>query len=552
MRYLGFSLLVAFAFILSCNTSKTSNKLNNTDNLPLQEYTIDINKDTTLVTKNGALLKIPKGSLTTDQGNTVTLEIKEAYSIQQMIKAGLVTQSNGAPLSSGGMIYIDVKGGQNTKITQPIKVAIPTDYLSDSMQLFKGEKDENGNTNWKDPATLPENKQLNSIQQGKVLFQNKCAGCHAIGKDGRAPDLAHFPKRIPYGEGTSAYWYHHFSYLYTPYSVDSNGKKDSFISERWTDLYACNLINRYGGNVVGIQTEDWPALSAVYNYIQNESDRNQLPLPSHSYLYNCTDSCVTYRQVRDALQDKKEMALEKKQELSNNTIAMVEQKNESSNQRDTEAVSSPRPVQTDYDEKVFRNSYDAAYYQFTIESFGWFNIDCLLKNFNDLKESELWVRVSGQYHEKINIYLIIPSQKIFVGGGPTERNDDEFAFDSKNGKIRLPQNMKAFILALTETEGSIAFALKEFTTSPRQELDIALNESGKETFDKAINSLSLENLTVKVADTKMADELRNINSDLKNIDQALKNSEKLKPKQCDCDCSSERAITDTTKKSQIY
>jgi hypothetical protein len=93
------------------------------------------------------------------------------------------------------MIYINAKGGQEVKITQAIKVALPTGYLDSSMKLFKGEPDADGNINWTNPVPLSENPQLTSIERGKILFMGKCAGCHAIGKDMAGPGLANIMKR---------------------------------------------------------------------------------------------------------------------------------------------------------------------------------------------------------------------------------------------------------------------------------------------------------------------------------------------------------------------
>ncbi|HEY6503766.1 MAG TPA: c-type cytochrome [Chitinophagaceae bacterium] len=547
MKYSLLLIFVAFAIIISCNTSTTSGKLLSTDNLPLQEYTIDINRDTVLVTKNGALLKIPKGSLTTGNGNTVTLEIKEAYSLEQMINAGLVTQSNGEPLSSGGMIYINAKGGQDTKITQAIKVALPTDYLAEGMQLFKGQKDENGNINWKEPAALPENKQLSSIQQGQVLFQSKCANCHAIGKDMTGPDLAHFMKRFPYVEEGDDYRYYEHGIHYREFEGHQIKTKDSIyyydhLEEYGTyNIYKCNLISRNGGSIgtafFKTDTGTGYELLNIYKYIQNESDRRNLPLPAHAYLYDCADSCAKYKQAISDLNYQKEEARSRKKELIKENGSLVEEKKEPAPPVTiTEPVGPPPPV--DFEERVSPQYYDAEYYQFTIESFGWYNIDVLLKGINGVEESELFVRISGEYREKVKVFLIIPSVKVYVEGGPAERNKEEFAFDLKNGKISLPQNAKAYIMAVTEREESIAFALKEFTTSLKQEFDISLSSSTKEAFNAAISNIGFDNLDIKVSDAKNAAEIRKTNTELKDIDRELKNAENLKPKNCDCDCGS--------------
>jgi len=235
--------------------------------------------------------------LTTGNGNTVTLEIKEAYSMEQIIQAGLVTQSGGQPLSSGGMIYINAKAGQDVKITQAIKVALPTSYLSDSMQLYKGRKDENGNINWEESAVLPENAQSKALNNGKLLFESKCASCHRIGQDLTGPNLAHFSKRFPGEAGLARSRHFHYQNYY------NNSPSDIY------DLYSCKVQQMYGS--VGplfpnLSNDD---LRDIYNYIQNESDKNNLPLPSHAYLKDCVDSCYIYNELSYYLQNKKRQGL---------------------------------------------------------------------------------------------------------------------------------------------------------------------------------------------------------------------------------------------------
>ncbi|MBL7741805.1 MAG: cytochrome c [Chitinophagaceae bacterium] len=525
MKYAWTLILFAFVFFLSC-TPPSSNKTLNTDNLPLQEYTIDITKDTVLVTKNGALLKIPKGSLAAN-GNTVTLEIKEAYSLKQMIQGGMVTQANGKPLSSGGMIYINAKGGQDVKITQAIKVALPTDYLAEGMQLFKGQKDKNGNINWTEPVALPGNKQLSSIQRGQQLFQSKCANCHAIGKDLAGPDLAHFLKRFT-GEELILRKYH-YHYL-------DHASSDA------CDLYSYNLKKRFGSLGTLFPDLSDNDLDDIYRYVQNESDKNNLLLPSHAYLNGCIDSCSRYWEIQYRLEEMKETAKARKQNLkANNGSLVIEKKEPASPPATNEPIGPPPPV--DFDERVSPQYYGAEYYQFTIETFGWFNIDILLKDVNGVEESELFVRITGEYREKIKVYLIIPSVKVYVEGGPAARNKEEFAFDLKSGKIMLPQNERAWIMAVTETEGTIAFALQEFTTALKQEMDVSLNKSSREAFNTAIRQISINGMNISVADSKNAAEIRKADAELKSIEQELKNTENLKPKNCDCDCEPKDTAT---------
>src|SRR3954465_5605627 len=128
MKYIISLLVLSFALAVGCKTNKQNSPFSQ-DKLPTEKFTVNTERDTVLTTQNGALLNIAAGSLETKDGNTVTLEIKEAYSIGQIVKAGLLTESNGEPLSSGGMIYINATGDQKVTIKQRIKVAIPADYL---------------------------------------------------------------------------------------------------------------------------------------------------------------------------------------------------------------------------------------------------------------------------------------------------------------------------------------------------------------------------------------------------------------------------------------
>jgi len=468
-------LLIAAGILLlyteSCNDMGVSETVLTPSNLPVMRYTINVDRDTTLQTEKGTLFKIPAKAFKSDKGS-LTLVIREAYSMTDMIKAGLSTQSDGKPLSSGGMIYIGAADGQHVSFSQPIEVAIPAEYLQKGMHLYKG-KQIDGKITWTNPSPLPGNKQLASMDSGKILFESNCASCHAIGRDLTGPDLAHFPKRFPYGEGTSIYWYHDFKMLYTPYTIDPmTNKADSLYSDRWSDSYACNLINRYG--IVGPTFNfAWPKLKAIYNYIQNESDKRDLPYPAHDYLRTCADSCKFYEERVKALRYQIMLLRDRNKRLieENGPLVKVEPDTLRQPNIDTGTVEIKQSI--DFEEKVSPNYYDAVYYQFSVESFGWLNVDMMLDQVPGVQESELFTKISGDYQEKIKTFLIIPSVKTYAEGGPAGSGSETFAYYLKTGKIPLPQNVDAYILALTETDSLLAYGLTKFTTTREQTIDIS-------------------------------------------------------------------------------
>jgi cytochrome c551/c552 len=535
MKFITITAFFSFLITIGCNTSNKQEKLLTRDNLPSKQYIINVDKDTTLQTENGALLKIPQGTLKPESGNTVILEIKEAFSLSEMVKAGLVTQSGGQPLSSGGMIYINVANGQKVTITRPIQVAIPASYLQKNMQLYKSDTSAD-QVDWVKPVALPENKQLASMQNGQILFQNNCASCHSIDKDLTGPKLAHFPRRfkgIESGaEGLSSYWYHGLPEMS---DRSDSAKKVFFHPDPYyenLELYVCNLLKQYvtRGTAFNLSQQQ---LVDLFNYIQNETDKMHIPFPGKEDLRNSVDSCRAYKREIARLLNKKQKIESKRTKLIDENGPLADKK------ADSTWLTGNFPPPPDFDKRVSPNYYDAVYYQFTIESFGWYNIDMLLKDVDGVEESELFVRVVGQYKEKIKIFLVIPSVKVYGEGGPSDKNKEEFAFFYKNGRLPLPQNAGAFILAVTETKQSIAYGIKEFTTTKQQTLDISLQTSSKTEFMDAMKAFDNDRLHIKVEDAKNGARIRKKDDQLKKINGRLKGAELLRPKNCDCECGEE-------------
>lgn len=560
MKYIIALLLTITVILFACNTRNNSSLLSKPGDLVADEYTIQTDRDTTVFTKNGALIRIPKGSMTSSKGNSVTLEVKEAYTIDQIVLAGLTTTSNGKPLSSGGMIYINPSEGQDLSINQPLSVAVPSNYYEKGMQLYKGEANPDGTINWANPTTLLKSRTVEIIDTGKTLFQNNCGSCHIVGKDFTGPDLAHFLKRFKGDKLLVRGYTLHYPDVFAPFYFEGDmpvramdtiyynelvRRLDHIDKEMWENqyLYYCNIRNwnpAIGGLIYMNFTFD--ELTSIYKYIQNVSDRDNLPMPGTAYLDKCIDSCMEYLKAVGNLESEKSS-------VNNNRNKLIKE-----NDRLVTVIPDPTWQQTndlsiftDIDKKVIPPTYQGVYYQFTVNTFGWHNIDMLLENATGVEESELFVKIDGDYKEKVSTFLIIPSHKTYGQGGPADRNPEEFAFFYKTGKLPLPQNVKAYILAVTESESeaSVAFALQPFTTSLKQELTISLKKSTKEEFRKAINMLNLEDFNVNVDDSKNAQQIRKADTVLKSIQKKLDSVQHLKPKNCNCSCGSESENSDS-------
>lgn len=127
-------------------------------NLPTQVYSIDNSKDNVVESDYGIVLAIPKNAFVNQDGEPVsediTIQIKEAFTASDIIKAGLTSTSDGDLLESGGMFDLTAMQGKDTLALadgKEIYSEIPTLSKKSGMQLYDGEETEDGLVNWVNP-----------------------------------------------------------------------------------------------------------------------------------------------------------------------------------------------------------------------------------------------------------------------------------------------------------------------------------------------------------------------------------------------------------------
>lgn len=139
-----------------------TNELGGTDwadadrNLPTQVFTIDPDKDTVIETSGGIIFAIPAGAFIGAK-DPMTIEVREALTSFDVMKAGLSTTSNGALLETGGMFYLNARNGETSlKLNpeKPVCANVPTDEIRPGMQLFDGERQADGSINWVNPKPM--------------------------------------------------------------------------------------------------------------------------------------------------------------------------------------------------------------------------------------------------------------------------------------------------------------------------------------------------------------------------------------------------------------
>lgn len=501
MRFLYF--IFVNCLLIACG-SRNKEKFFRSSLLPTQHFLVNPSKDTVLKTAGGVLLRIKKESFAGVKGS-FTLDVKEALTLQDIVKAGLTTRSNGQLLSSGGMLYVNA-ADESIRIIKPLNVSLPTAGYNVDMQLYKGEEKE-GEINWTEPKPIRDSMPP-SVQGGKFIFLNNCATCHALDKQTTGPALRGVERRGPWTNRQNLY----------AWTRNPGG----FIP--MTNYTTC-LAQTFNSQIM----PSFPQLSndvldAVYDYIKwNDNGTDEST-------GECIDSCRRYDSVLLAIHRQKQLRNElvkdngrMSQVFYRDSIADID----INNGADT-IVDSP------LEDLVSVDDNRAEYYQFSITAFGWYNVDMLLKERDDLQETKLTIKLQGTTKQHVDIYLVVPVVKLFTLAGRTN-NPDEFAFYTKDGNILLPHGVGAYILALSETEEGVVFAFQEFTIGPSQEIPIEVKPATKDDVYRSFQSLKLKDVSMNVADAKHAVEIR-------ELDKAMKESQgvinRFKPVTCQCSCNS--------------
>jgi mono/diheme cytochrome c family protein len=487
MRKLSFLAIAITAMLFSCNknTKTNLNTVFNESNLQQQLFDINIKRDTTLLTSSGCVIKIPAGSLQSDN-NTVKLEIKEAINLKDILQAGLTTMSGKQTLSSAGMIYINAAEGTKVEIKKALEVLVPTKTFNPNMQVYKGIKLDNGKIDWQDPAPLPEDETMKKISVGEQLFKANCSNCHKIDMDYTGPSLLGITYRRP------KKWL--YDYIRNPAKMTS------------TDIYSNCLFQKWKPTMMtGYPNLNNEVLDSLYAYIKAETDKN--PKPNIKDWKTCCDSCEIYKKELGKLLSKKNK--------------LIDEQDKFYNLDRTIQLNNRNPVSRDSVSAI--NEITSTYYTINVKTFGWFNVDILYEDQTGSKQSNLFVRIQGEYQSEYSVSLVIPNRKIFMEGYVLE-NGKEYVFKEPKGEIILPQNEQCYIVAYAQKDEKIFFGKTSFVAGLKQTITIETKETSKEIMIKEFSNIGIKS---EVEDVKNVKEI-------KNTEKKIDSLKKYLPKDCDC------------------
>ncbi|HYF31304.1 MAG TPA: cytochrome c [Chitinophagaceae bacterium] len=436
--------------LFACNPAKQPPRILNSSLLPSAVFSVQPGKDTTLNTPKGARITIRAGTF----AKAVQLEIKEAYSMADMLLAGLATESDGMPLQSDGMIYINTVDKETVDVQLPIRISMPGSGTRD-MKLYTGVERNDGSINWASPVDISIiNRDTPHI--GRRMFWKLCATCHGINGATSGPDLAGSMKRAP----DSATFYEF---------VRNNPK---VLAKR--DPYYTALYNQYNKLPMNL----FPELRDVdIDQIMQYVEWAKKNAPNDTMVITRSDTSQPVNNFVDMYRDTAA--------IPETEDTIYDRSSEKMSIEEYEALLRSGSVTTSYTDE----------YEFTITTLGWFNIDEGMQGLPGTVLCDLKVKVIPDTPQQaiLTVYLFIPSRKnMSIGAGPLE--DGLYHFDKLQGKIPLFLNEKAFVLVWGNDGKQMYYGITAFTIQQLQTVGVKLLKTTQANFLKQVKALKFEGM----------------------------------------------------------
>jgi mono/diheme cytochrome c family protein len=465
-------LLLLPVFFFSCKTRNHKDILV-PSNIPSQVFNINSSGDTVIRTSHAAIISIKKGTFSDE---TVQIEIKEAFTPEEILSAGITTMSNGKPLRSGGMLYFNAtKNGKTITPLKSINVFIPSKDPDQDMLLFKGEESKDGLMNWTDPQPLDTSKPedfYSSYEAGRALFLRTCASCHHIYKEGAYPALKNFQYRGPWKNPNNI-----LAWVHNP---------PKFIA---VDRYTEGLVKKYKSMMTAFPDLEMNDIKNLANYINNAKfdeakiveikDSIQNGVDTSNYVTSGTSDCGS---------DTSYFSYEEKFPEYDTTI--------------------PQAIFSDTTDFPYLTSEDIVRdiskegYEFDITMNGWYNIDAYLKTgVNQVDEITLFADLKMDEDIYMNVYVLVPTERI--NQWTDSKSANQYYFNKSDGKLVLPLNHRAVILSYGSKNDKIYYGVSDFTLTKNQTVAVYIKETTKEKLQNILYSKNLDGIDLKATEKRM-------------------------------------------------
>lgn len=433
-----------------------------------------------LKTSKGTLIEIAANTFDVPSKTQVKVEVKEAYSMQDILLAGLSTESNGKPLRSAGMLYFNATAsGKTVGFLKPIQATIPAKFYDSSMQVFKSEIKNDSSVNWITPQPVDTSPFLRNLAMGKSLFRSNCASCHKPLFDYTGPALAGARKRSPNAEWT--------------YQFINNVNA---MTEQ--DPYAKRLKAKYSSKMTQFNLPKRD-IKAILDYCDNEAYLNPATDPAilnqSPDPHPCGYDTLYYTKPKENIEISplKESTVETSSTAGNASIPVDNKASQTiyNNEED------------EFSKKGYKyTSPEEGMYKFNIEESGWYNIDVFFNEPTAIK-TQLFAEIQTKDKYDMNVYLCIPKRKILIGADRHNNNVYLFNYSDADGFLPMILNDDAFIFATASIRDKIYYGITKFTIRPIQTIKIDVKESSKEQVLNAIKSNQLDSIKLDIEKKEM-------------------------------------------------
>lgn len=435
-----------------------------------------------LKTPKGAILKIGKNSFDVGKNTSVRLEIKEAYTAQDILLAGLSTESNGRLLRSGGMIYVNATANEEEiKLLKPINISIPGEVYDEKMQLFTGELKEDSAINWINPQPLDSSLIAKQLAQGKALFKANCANCHKTDKDFTGPALKGWRNRVPGGD-----WI--YKYIANPAAMQQTDTYTQALHKKWRPALMTSfpMLGKSGVDAIMAYVDNEAALTTESI---NTKEIPEVPATTalETYSADTINPCIT----NDTIVKKRPGSLPSI-EIITDTIprSTITNLPERAKAKDMEGL-----------RNGFTDEPISGMYQFSIETFGWYNVDAFVEGYDRTTNVNVNVSLQMEYEADMHLYLFCPEKKMLSVSNKNENN--VYSFDKIDGKIPLFLNDKAILLAFGSKGDKTLYGTVSFTIQAEQSLTIIVKETTTAELRSFIKLNKIDGIKIDAAKKEM-------------------------------------------------
>jgi hypothetical protein len=573
MKKILFSTINLLLLLASCNlgNKKTYNTQKLGANDPFAKTMVaseffDLNADIGNVIEGGkgSIISFPKGCFLDKNGNEITgnvkVELAEALSYDDMLLSNLTTTSNGAPLETDGMIYLNAKTADGADVNvnpkKPLYVEIPSMNKRPGMMAYVGERDDQGNMNWVDPKPI-ENYLINvdlqeldflppgfaeEVKRGMPFKHYKVATkvltdslYYSLAKYYGAGFAQEAPATAPTNLNLNEPYYNPNAVVdngkYTKESYEVNSSKPEKGAEHgYSDTSSLNTENEWGIDPATVKTirsdkfshtfiatrEFEKRMATIFQtcnnsilllYVNNldknlwEIDEMAAKQLGEASIYGKKfKAFAALRQTNVRGADENATLLkgyfEKQLAAIKDSLALIEGIAQAQVQEHNRIVDS---VADEYRKLLFkREAYRMQRYGFAWTNTGWINVDTgVIVKYWDGQKLEVTV-TGGKDFDRVETYLMLESMKSIYH---LETEDKEIHFVGQDPKrsMLMPLNKNSKIVAVAYKGDSVYIGVTTYLTGSSETASVSVSPSTELDVKRVLNEIEKGTFTGKLS-----------------------------------------------------